>query len=117
MMRVLVLAFVVCLAMLTSCATGSKSLKSIDLESDTVIMYTTDWCPACLRAKAFLNRHSIEYLEIDYENEDEFNRLSKIAIDLKYNGTLSAVPVFIVRKNILVGYSPETILWILGESK
>lgn len=111
-----VLMVIVCLIIPTSCAsTGVNNLKRIDLESDVVVMYSTDWCHVCVEAKTFLEHHRVEYIELDYENELEFKRLLQIAHALDYNGVFEAVPVFIVRKNILVGYSPETILWILGE--
>mgnify|MGYP003389761644 CR=1 FL=1 len=100
-----------------SCASSSYSLKPINLESDAVIMYTTSWCNACSEARAFLEKHGVEYVEVDYENKKEFKRLLETAINLEYRGVFDAVPVFIVRKQILVGYSPETILWILGNPK
>jgi glutaredoxin len=104
----------ICLLALTSCASTPKSLKHIDLDTDIVIMYTTDWCHVCDKAKAFLDEHKIEYTEIDYEQEEEYLRLRQIAHQFNYRGTFGAVPVFIVRKHILVGYDPATILWILG---
>ena len=116
MKYILTLVIIACLAVPASCASSTKALKNIDLESDVVVMYSTDWCYVCDKAKAFLDKHRIEYIEIDYEDEAEFNRLMQIAVALEYNGVFGAVPVFIVRKQILIGYSPETILWILGES-
>ncbi len=108
------LTIVACLLALASCSVGTKGLKQIDLDTDVVLVYTTDWCHVCDKAKAFLNEHKIEYIEIDYEHEEEFDRLLQIAHRLNYTGVFGAVPVFIVRKHILVGYDPETILWILG---
>ncbi len=44
-----------------------------DLYSTTpsqIVMYTTAWCPDCRRAKFFLKRKEITFLEIDV-NEDK----------------------------------------------
>ena len=98
-----------------SCATVKPAgLKSINLDSDVVIMYSTDWCHVCDNAKNFLNEHNIEYIELDYEDDVEFKRLLTIVHELDYRGILDRIPIFIVRKQILIGYDPETILWILG---
>ena len=99
----------------SACATvKSTGLKSINLDSDVVIMYSTNWCRVCDNAKNFLNEHNIEYIELDYENDVEFKRLLTIVHELDYGGILDRIPIFIVRKQILIGYDPETILWILG---
>ena len=101
----------------SACATVKpEKLKPIDLESDVVIMYTTDWCHVCDKAKAFLDKHNVEYIELDYENEMEFKRLMTIihGLDPNYSGIIDRIPIFIVRKQVLIGYDPETILWILG---
>ena len=97
-----------------SCASTSPQLKPLDLESDIVIIYSTSWCRACKEAKVFLDEHRVEYVELNYENEQEFKRLLRIARDLNYRGVFDRIPIFIVRKYILVGYNPDAILWILG---
>ena len=37
----------------------------------TVIMYSTKWCPYCHRARAYFERHSIDYVEYDIEASAE----------------------------------------------
>ena len=95
-----------------SCAGMKYKLKPVNLESNVVIMYSADWCVVCDWAKTFLDEHHIEYIELDYDNEQEFKRLLFIAQELDYSGMFDRVPVFIVRKQILIGYDPDTILWI-----
>jgi glutaredoxin-related protein len=97
-----------------SCVSVSPPLKPLDLESDMVIIYSASWCHVCKEAKAFLDEHHVNYVELNYENEQEFKRLLHIARDLNYHGVFDRIPIFIVRKYILVGYSPDAILWILG---
>jgi len=33
-----------------------------------VVIYTTGWCPFCMRAKALLERRGVPYTEIDVES-------------------------------------------------
>jgi mycoredoxin len=41
-----------------------------DILVDPVIVYSTNWCPDCRRAKSFLKERGIEFREINVE-EDE----------------------------------------------
>jgi glutaredoxin 3 len=41
-----------------------------DQDMATVIMYTTQWCPFCVRAKALLNHKGISFEEIDVSGDD-----------------------------------------------
>lgn len=36
----------------------------------TVTMYTTNWCPYCVRAKALLNKKGVDVQEINIEQVD-----------------------------------------------
>lgn len=38
------------------------------MSAPQVVVYTTGWCPYCLRAKALLERKGIAFTEIDVEN-------------------------------------------------
>tara|TARA_B100001996_G_scaffold308303_1_gene249784 strand:- start:1047 stop:1301 length:255 start_codon:yes stop_codon:yes gene_type:complete len=35
--------------------------------------YTTDWCGDCVRSKAFLNKHNIDFDEIDVDIDEKAN--------------------------------------------
>jgi len=35
-----------------------------------IVMYSTAWCPDCRRAKFFMKRKNIEFLEIDVNEDD-----------------------------------------------
>jgi glutaredoxin 3 len=37
-----------------------------------ITLYTTSWCAACLRAKALLDAHEIDYDEIDLDDDPAF---------------------------------------------
>ena len=37
-----------------------------------ITMYTTDWCPYCIRAKAFLEQKGLEFEEVNLANDPNF---------------------------------------------
>jgi glutaredoxin-like protein len=39
--------------------------------SNKIIMYSTDWCPDCKRAKRFFDEHGIAYENVDIEETPE----------------------------------------------
>jgi glutaredoxin len=51
-----------------------------------VVMYTTQSCPYCHRARAYFDRHAISYVERDIEasaqNHAEFQALSGVGVPL-----------------------------------
>ena len=55
-----------------------------------IVMYTTAWCPDCRRAKFFMKRKKIDFLEIDV-NEDK--KAAEFVMELN-NGNRS-VPTII----------------------
>ncbi len=42
-----------------------------NLQPSQIVMYATEYCPDCLRAKAFFEAHKIEYLRVGLENNEE----------------------------------------------
>ncbi len=50
-------------------------------------MYTTTWCPDCLRAKSFLKLHGLAYREINIEKDEGAE-----AVVLKANNGRRRVP-------------------------
>lgn len=51
-----------------------------EFETKPVTLFTTAWCPYCLRAKSLLQQKGVEFNEIpvdgDYEKRQEMMRLS-----------------------------------------
>ena len=39
--------------------------------------YTTDWCGDCVRSKAFLNKHNIDFEEINVDIDEKANEYIK----------------------------------------
>jgi glutaredoxin-like protein len=55
-----------------------------------IIVYSTDWCPDCRRARKFLNDHQIPFEEIDIKQNPEHADFVK-----KANGGKRVVPTII----------------------
>ncbi len=60
-----------------------------------VIIYTTPVCPYCVRAKSLLKSKNITYTEIDVSDENEREKMIKLA-----NGRRTVPQIFIDDKHI-----------------
>ena len=40
-------------------------------EPSTIVMYSTTWCSDCTRAKKFLNKRKIDYIDVDIEADEK----------------------------------------------
>jgi glutaredoxin-like YruB-family protein len=73
-----------------------------------VKIYSTDWCPWCVKAKKYFNSKNIEFTELivadDKENREEV---------FKVSGQRS-VPVIDINGEIVVGFDREKIDKVLN---
>lgn len=64
-----------------------------------VVIYTTSWCPYCIRAKSLLSKKSVDYREINVEERPELRSWIQ-----KRSGQRTVPQVF-VNGQSLGGYS------------
>jgi glutaredoxin-like YruB-family protein len=83
---------------------GRKGKGSQAKSHGEVYLYTTSWCPACKRAKAFLRREGVKFTEKDVEN----NR-ANLEEMLKKSGGARGVPVIDVNGTIMRGFSARAL--------
>lgn len=78
-----------------------------DLHDGKVILYSTSWCGYCERTRQFLNEENIPFYEYDIEKSIEGHEQYR---------TLGGrgVPVLLVNKSVIKGYSPDEILKYLN---
>jgi glutaredoxin len=76
-------------------------------EQPEVIMYATDWCPHCKRARTFFERHGIAYVEYDVERNGNAWRENK-----KLGG--GGVPTIVVGDDVVRGFSEPRLTQLLG---
>jgi len=74
--------------------------------SRRVVIYTTDWCGYCKKAKKFMRKNNIAFSEYDIEKsaraKREYDRL---------NG--HGVPLIVVGEKTLSGFSPSSLMALL----
>ena len=78
------------------------SPPSAGAQSGEVILYATEWCGYCAKARELLAADGISYREIDIE-KDSAGRQAYQALDGR------GVPLLDVRGQIVRGYNPEAI--------
>ena len=100
--------------LLASCFSAAiEDNKEPPPQDDTVILYSASWCYWCVKMKEFLIENDIDFVEMDYENEKDREKLIKFAESISYKGNISAVPLMIIKGQILIGYRPLEVLKIL----
>jgi glutaredoxin len=74
-----------------------------------VIMYCTPWCPECRRARAFLRRNNIEYVEVDVSRDRKAAEALR-----KWTGGPETTPSFNLNGTVQIGFNEEAIALALG---
>jgi len=74
-----------------------------------VRLYTTGWCPYCMRAKALLERKSVSYAEVSVEDAD--TRAEMIGL----SGGRRTVPQIFIGKRHIGGFDELYALERAGE--
>jgi glutaredoxin len=67
-----------------------------------VVIYTTSWCPSCVRAKEFLAKRGVHYREVDVESSREANEEFG-----RYGG--NGVPLILVGSRQFRGFNPRAL--------
>jgi len=55
-----------------------------------IVMYTTKYCPDCLRAKKFFEKNNVQYLHVELENNPEATEFV-----IKINDGFRSVPTIV----------------------
>jgi len=78
-------------------------------DEPAVIMYCTDWCPACRRARAYLKVNNITFKEINIARDRE-----AAARVRSWTGGVETTPTFDVRGSIVVNFNVDKLNQLLG---
>ena len=74
-----------------------------------LVMYCTDWCPACRRARVFLKQYGINYKEINITRDRE-----AAAQVREWTGGSETTPTFNVKGQILINFRRPRLVEMLG---
>lgn len=67
-----------------------------------VIIYCTPWCPACRKARAYLNEHEIEFVEIDVTRD------RNAAQNLRnWTGGYETTPTFRIKGEVIINFDKD----------
>ena len=85
--------------------------NTINVESinqGDIVMYSTNWCPYCRKARLFFRQANIPYTEYDIEKSANANKEY-----LRISGR--GVPVFVIGEQIIQGFDKTAISEALAE--
>ena len=85
--------------------------NTINVESinqGDIVMYSTNWCPYCRKARLFFRQANIPYTEYDIEKSANANKEY-----LRISGR--GVPVFVIGEQIIQGFDKTAIREALAE--
>jgi glutaredoxin-like YruB-family protein len=83
---------------------SKKSGSKKGQQHGKVVLYTTQWCPACKRARAYLRQRGVAFVERDVER----NR-SNLEEMLRKSGGARGVPVIDVRGTVMRGFNSHAL--------
>ena len=79
--------------------------------SAEVVLYCTPWCPACRKARAYLQEHGIQYVEVDISRD----RAAAQRVRGWANGN-ETTPTFNIKGTIIVDFDPAKLDRVFGFS-
>ena len=104
--------------LLASCFSTVAGVEGTEIgEKEKVILYSASWCHWCHKMKEFLTENDIDFIDRNYEDEGDRSKLVKFASSIGYRGELGAIPLLIIRGQILVGYRPIEVLKMLDKKQ
>lgn len=74
-----------------------------------VVLYCTSWCPACRKARAYLQEHGIEYVEVDITRD----RAAAQRVRGWANGN-ETTPTFYIKGTIVVDFDRAKLDQVFG---
>ena len=87
-----------------------KGVESLEVRK-SVIAYTTDWCPDCIRSKRVLQQAGIKFIEIDIESVDGAEEEMRAR-----NGGSGKVPTILIDDIVLIEPTDNELRRALSES-
>jgi glutaredoxin len=87
-------------------------MKEAEAEAEPdadVVLYCTSWCPDCKRARLFLEKHGIHFVEVNISKDRAAAQRLR-----EWTGGKEITPTFDIRGKILVEYSEEKLAEALG---
>lgn len=81
-----------------------------------VVLFTTQWCPSCRRAKAYFQRKGVAFVELDVERDPRAAQYYR-AVARKHGLRGGSVPVILIGDRVFQGFSPFQVEVALNQLK
>ncbi len=78
-------------------------------EKADVVMYCTDWCPSCRRARVYLKTNNVPFKEINITRDRAAAKRVR-----EWTGGYEATPTFEVKGTIVINFDVEKLNGLLG---
>lgn len=75
---------------------------------ETAVMYSTQWCPFCQKARELFAEQGITYYEYDIEQSEEGNAQYQ-----RLGG--GGVPIILIKGEVLKGFNRATVLGLIDK--
>lgn len=75
----------------------------------SVVMFTTDWCPVCTKARNYFNEKQYDFCEFDVEKD-------KVAEQFYRKLDTQGVPTILIGNRMSVGFNPTKIDELMAQS-
>ena len=89
--------------------TSVPAPEATNVEKSYVIIYCTSWCPACRRARNYLDQNGIKYTEVDISRNRE--AAAKVR---GWTGGYETTPTFDIHGTIIIDFDQTKLAKILG---
>jgi glutaredoxin len=97
----------------TNQAIGEKVQESLAASADRVTIYTTSWCGVCAKAKAFLKKRGVAFIERDVE-QDPSAQVELQAKAKRAGVAPQGVPVIDVYGELMLGFDEGHLVQLLA---
>jgi len=80
-----------------------STVEETETEPDAdVILYCTPWCPACRKARAYLNEHKIEFVEVDVTRDRNAAQHLR-----NWTGGYETTPTFRIKGEVIINFDRD----------
>lgn len=86
----------------------AKGDESTRVSSPRVILFSTQWCPACRQAREYFTAKKIPFLELNIQKDPEAAQ-HYVKLQQRYGFRRGTVPVLVINGRVMAGFSRQQV--------
>jgi len=86
----------------------AKGDESTRVSSPRVILFSTQWCPACRQAREYFTAKKIPFLELNIQKDPEAAQ-HYVKLQQRYGFRRGTVPVLVINGRVIAGFSRQQV--------